>query len=190
MAVRSHQSGVCRVCVSLMLLFCAQRTRCGGMRWYHGGPKGVLDGYSRCSFVCVSHSLSFSAHVFMYICQHQRVYLCSMRTHARTHAHTHTHTHTHTLCSFGTQWTVAAPRASGFSPLNAVASHGAAVITILGTGFGAVDASPSAYISGEPCATTSWTSLTHLVCSAPTLTVSGGALHSVRVISSAVRRQP
>jgi hypothetical protein len=71
-------------------------------------------------------------------------------------------------------------------PLNTVASYGAAVITILGTEFGTADASPSAYISGEPCVTTSWTSATHLVCSATTLTVAGGALHSVRVIRSAV----
>jgi hypothetical protein len=69
--------------------------------------------------------------------------------------------------------------ATGFSPLNAPASHGAAV-TILGTGFGAVDASPSAYFSGQPCATTSWTSATQLICSASTPTVAGGALLSVR----------
>jgi hypothetical protein len=69
--------------------------------------------------------------------------------------------------------------ATGFSPLNAPASRGAAV-TILGGGFGAVDASPSAYISGQPCATTSWTSATQLVCSASAPTVAGGALPSVR----------
>ncbi len=69
--------------------------------------------------------------------------------------------------------------ATGFSPLNAPASRGAAV-TILGDAFGAVDTSPTAYISGEPCATTSWTSVTQLVCSASAPTVAGGARPSVR----------
>jgi hypothetical protein len=69
--------------------------------------------------------------------------------------------------------------ATGFWPLNAPASSGAAV-TILGTGFGAVDASPSAYVSGQPCATTSWASATQLVCSASAPTVAAGALPSVR----------
>jgi hypothetical protein len=69
--------------------------------------------------------------------------------------------------------------ATGFRPLNAPASSGAAV-TILGTGFGAVDTSPSAYISGQPCATTSWTSATQLVCSASAPTVAAGALPPVR----------
>jgi hypothetical protein len=68
---------------------------------------------------------------------------------------------------------------TSFSPLNTPASRGAA-ITILGAGFGAVDASPSAYISGQPCATASWTSATQLVCSASAPTVAGGALPSVR----------
>ncbi len=67
--------------------------------------------------------------------------------------------------------------ATGFSPLNAPASRGAAV-TILGFGFGAVDTSPSAYASGEPCATTSWTSATQLACSACAPTIAG-ALPSV-----------
>ena len=70
-------------------------------------------------------------------------------------------------------------KATSFSPLNAPASRGAA-ITILGTGFGAVDTSPSAYISGQPCATTFWTSITQLVCSASAPTVAGGALLSVQ----------
>ena len=69
--------------------------------------------------------------------------------------------------------------ATGFGPLNAPASSGAAV-TILGGGFGAVDTSPSAYVSGQPCATTSWTSATQLVCSASVPTVAAGALPSVR----------
>jgi hypothetical protein len=69
--------------------------------------------------------------------------------------------------------------ATGFSPLNAPASRGAAV-SVLGVGFGAVDASPSAYVSGQPCATTSWTSATQLVCSASAPTVAGGALPSAR----------
>jgi hypothetical protein len=69
--------------------------------------------------------------------------------------------------------------ATAFRPLNAPASSGAAV-TILGIGFGAVDASPSAYVSGQPCATTSWTSATQLVCSASAPTVAAGALPPVR----------
>ena len=69
--------------------------------------------------------------------------------------------------------------ATDFSPLNAPASRSAAV-TILGMGFGALDASPSAYVSGQPCATTSWTSATQLVCSASVPTVAAGALPSVR----------
>ena len=69
--------------------------------------------------------------------------------------------------------------ATDFSPLNAPASRSAAV-TILGLGFGALDASPSAYVSGQPCATTSWTSATQLVCSASAPTVAGGALPSAR----------
>jgi hypothetical protein len=72
--------------------------------------------------------------------------------------------------------------ATGFLPLNAPSSSGAA-ITILGTDFGAVDASPSAYVSGQPCATTSWTTATQLVCSAPASTVADGALPSVRPFS-------
>jgi hypothetical protein len=69
--------------------------------------------------------------------------------------------------------------ATGFSPLNAAASRGAAV-TILGAEFGAVDMSPSAYISGQLCATTSWTSATQLICSESAPTVAGGALPSVQ----------
>ncbi len=69
--------------------------------------------------------------------------------------------------------------ATGFSLPNAPASRGAAV-TILGAGFGAVDATPSAYVSGQPCATTSWTSATQLVCSASAVTIAGGALLSVQ----------
>jgi hypothetical protein len=69
--------------------------------------------------------------------------------------------------------------ATGFSPLNAPASSGGAV-TILGRDFGAVDTSPSAYFSGQPCVTTSWTSTTQLVCSASAPTVAGGALPSAR----------
>jgi hypothetical protein len=69
--------------------------------------------------------------------------------------------------------------ATGFSPLNTPASRSGA-ITILGTGFGAVDASPLAYVSGQPCATTSWASATQLVCSASAPTVAGGALPPMR----------
>jgi surface protein len=55
---------------------------------------------------------------------------------------------------------------SSFSPLNTQVS-GAATVTVLGANFLCSDLSPSAYISGQPCATTAWTTTTQLVCSAP-----------------------
>jgi hypothetical protein len=54
---------------------------------------------------------------------------------------------------------------SSFWPLNAQLSGGA-TITVLGVDFGCADVSPSAYLSGKPCATTTWTSGTQLVCAA------------------------
>ena len=55
---------------------------------------------------------------------------------------------------------------SSFSPLNAQVS-GAATLTLLGANFQCSDLSPSAYVSGQPCATTAWTTTTQLVCAAP-----------------------
>ena len=64
--------------------------------------------------------------------------------------------------------------ATTFSPLNAPVSHGA-VLTILGTGFGTANESPSAYVSEQPCATTSWTTATQLICAASALRLASGA---------------
>ncbi len=55
---------------------------------------------------------------------------------------------------------------SSFYPLNTQVS-GAATVTLLGANFQCSDLSPSAYISGQPCATTAWTTTTQLVCAAP-----------------------
>ncbi len=57
------------------------------------------------------------------------------------------------------------------SSLNTPASGGS-MLSFLGFGFGSTDVSPSAHAGGRPCATTSWTSSTQLLCvaSAPTLT--------------------
>ncbi len=55
---------------------------------------------------------------------------------------------------------------SSFSPPNTQVS-GAATVTVLGANFQCSDLSPSAYISGQPCATTAWTTTTQLVCAAP-----------------------
>jgi hypothetical protein len=55
---------------------------------------------------------------------------------------------------------------SSFSPLNTQVS-GAATLTVLGANFQCSDLSPSAYVSGQPCATTAWTTNTQLVCFAP-----------------------
>jgi surface protein len=62
---------------------------------------------------------------------------------------------------------------SSFSPLNTQVS-GAAAVTVLGANFQCSDLSPSAYISGEPCATTAWTTTTQLVCAAPAPVLAGG----------------
>ncbi len=55
---------------------------------------------------------------------------------------------------------------SSFYPLNTQVS-GATTVTLLGANFQCNDLSPSAYISGQPCATTAWTTTTQLVCAAP-----------------------
>ena len=55
---------------------------------------------------------------------------------------------------------------SSFSPLNTQVS-GTATVTVLGANFQCSDLSPSAFLSGQPCATTAWTTTTQLVCAAP-----------------------
>jgi hypothetical protein len=61
---------------------------------------------------------------------------------------------------------------SSFAPMNTHVS-GASTITVLGADFQCSDLSPSAYISGQLCATTAWTTTTQLVCAAPTPVVVG-----------------
>ena len=61
---------------------------------------------------------------------------------------------------------------SSFAPMNTQVS-GASTITVLGSDFQCSDLSPSAYISGQLCATTAWTTPTQLVCAAPTPVVVG-----------------
>jgi hypothetical protein len=45
-------------------------------------------------------------------------------------------------------------------------------------GFSSIDLSPSAYLSGQPCRTTTWTTATQLVCAAPSPVLATGALHA------------
>ncbi len=54
---------------------------------------------------------------------------------------------------------------SSFSTLNTQVS-GSATVTLLGANFLCSDLSPSAYIAGQPCETTAWTTTTQLVCAA------------------------
>jgi hypothetical protein len=61
---------------------------------------------------------------------------------------------------------------ASFAPMNTQVS-GASTITVLGADFQCSDLSPSAYISGQFCATTAWTTPTQLVCAAPTPVVVG-----------------
>jgi hypothetical protein len=59
-----------------------------------------------------------------------------------------------------------APCVSSFAPVNIQVSS-AATVTIQGAGFSSIDLSPSAFLSGQPCRTTTWTTATQLVCAAP-----------------------
>ena len=70
---------------------------------------------------------------------------------------------------------------SSFAPVNIQVSS-AATVTIQGTGFSSIDQSPSAYLSGLSCRTTTWTTATQLVCAAPLLVLATGAqrAHSLR----------
>jgi hypothetical protein len=63
---------------------------------------------------------------------------------------------------------------SSFAPVNIQVSS-AATVTIQGVGFWGIDPSPSAYLSGQPCRTTTWTSATQLVCAAPSPVHATGA---------------
>ncbi len=69
---------------------------------------------------------------------------------------------------------VAAVAVSSFAPVNIQVSS-TATVTISGLGFSIIDPSPSAYLSGQPCRTTSWTSATQLVCAAPSPVLATGA---------------
>jgi hypothetical protein len=73
---------------------------------------------------------------------------------------------------------LSAPCVSSFAPVNIQVSSAAAV-TISGLGFASVDPSPSAYLSGQPCRTTTWTTATQLVCAAPSPVLATGARCSV-----------
>jgi hypothetical protein len=63
---------------------------------------------------------------------------------------------------------------SSFAPMNLQHSS-AAPVTISGLGFSSIDWSPSAYLSGQPCRTTTWTTATQLICAAPSPVLSTGA---------------
>jgi hypothetical protein len=66
---------------------------------------------------------------------------------------------------------------------------GAATLTVLGANFQCSDLSPSAYISGQPCATTAWTTTTQLVCAAPApVLVGAGRAAWVRVFTNTASR--
>jgi hypothetical protein len=74
---------------------------------------------------------------------------------------------------------------TSFSPLNAPVSRDTA-LTILGAQFGTADTSPSAYVTGQPCATTSWTTATQLVCAAPAPILASGTSAVTRPTLSAL----
>ena len=77
---------------------------------------------------------------------------------------------------------------SSFSPLNTQVS-GSATVTVLGANFQCSDLSPSAYISGQLCATTAWTTPTQLVCAAPTpVVVNAGREIWVKVFTNTASR--
>ena len=67
-----------------------------------------------------------------------------------------------------------APCVSSFAPVNIQVSS-AATVTISGLGFSSIDPSPSAYLSGQPCRTTTWTTATQLACAAPSPVLATGA---------------
>jgi hypothetical protein len=76
--------------------------------------------------------------------------------------------------AYPTYATAACVVVSSFAPVNIQVSS-AAPVTISGLGFSSIDPSPSAYLSGQPCRTTTWTTATQLVCAAPSPVLSTGA---------------
>ena len=70
--------------------------------------------------------------------------------------------------------TAACVAVSSFAPVNIQVSS-AATVTISGLGFSSIDPSPSAYLSGQPCRTTAWTTATQLVCATPSPVLATGA---------------
>jgi hypothetical protein len=80
---------------------------------------------------------------------------------------------------------VAAPcvAVSSFAPMNLQLSS-AGTVTISGLGFSSIDLSPSAYLSGLPCRTTTWTTATQLVCAAPSPVLATGAWPSSPLAAS------
>jgi hypothetical protein len=47
-------------------------------------------------------------------------------------------------------------------------------------GFSSIDLSPSAFLSGQPCRTTTWTTATQLVCAAPVLATGARRARPIR----------
>ena len=84
---------------------------------------------------------------------------------------------------------VCTPIVSSFTPLNAQVS-GAYTVTVFGKNFESGDMTPSAYVSGQPCATTTWTTDTQLVCAAPAAVLAGdvGREAWVKVLSDTASR--
>ena len=80
------------------------------------------------------------------------------------------------------------PSISSFSPLNTQVS-GAATVTVLGANFECSDVSPSAYVPGQLCATTAWTTATQLVCAAPApILVGAGREAWVKIVANTASR--
>jgi hypothetical protein len=84
---------------------------------------------------------------------------------------------------------ICTPIVSSFKPLNAQVS-GAYTVTVFGKNFEPSDMTPSAYVSGQPCATTTWTTDTQLVCTAPAAVLAGdvGREAWVKVLSDTASR--
>jgi hypothetical protein len=77
---------------------------------------------------------------------------------------------------------------SSFSPLNTLVS-GAATVTVLGSNFQCSDVSPSAFITGKPCATTAWMTSTQLVCAAPAPVLMGAGREAwIQILTNTVSR--
>jgi hypothetical protein len=70
--------------------------------------------------------------------------------------------------------TFATAACTAVAPMNIPVSS-AATVTIRGVGFSSIDLSPSAFLSGQPCRTTTWTTATQLVCAAPSPVLATGA---------------